>query len=86
MGKKIQDRLQLQEAEDRHARKSGGRFFPGLEKKLHSHAGVSFESDVISQAQQILKKLDPKTEIVAIDEAQWFGEELVAVVEKLLKK
>src|SRR3989338_5488821 len=53
----------------------------GLEKKLHSHAGVSFESDVISKAEHILKKLDPKTEIVAIDEAQWFGEELVGVVE-----
>lgn len=50
----------------------------GLEKKLHSHAGVSFESEVISQADQILEKLDPKTEIVAIDEAQWFGEELVS--------
>lgn len=58
----------------------------GNDKKLFSHAGISFESDVISSPKQILDKLHPKTEIVAIDEAQWFGEGLIDVVEKLLRK
>lgn len=56
----------------------------GKDKKLFSHAGISFESDVISSPKQILTKLHPKTEIVAIDEAQWLGEDLIGVVQKLL--
>ncbi len=58
----------------------------GNDKKLHSHAGISFESELISTAPDILKNIAPKTEIVAIDEAQWFGEELAAVVEKLVSQ
>lgn len=58
----------------------------GRDKKLFSHAGVSFESDVISSPRQILQKLHPRTEIIAIDEAQWFGEGLTPVIETLLKK
>ena len=58
----------------------------GKAKKVFSHAGLSFESELISKAVHVLKKLHPKTEIVAIDEAQWFGQDLVEVVEKLLKK
>lgn len=58
----------------------------GDDTKLHSHAGISFESNLITSAQEILENLDPKTEIVGIDEAQWFGEELLPVVEELLQK
>lgn len=58
----------------------------GREKKLFSHAGLSFESDVVSRAVQILKKTRPTTEIVAIDEAQWFGDALIPVVITLLEK
>lgn len=58
----------------------------GKAKKVYSHAGVSFESQPISHAKDILKKLDPKTAIVAIDESQWFGEGLVDVVQKLLDR
>lgn len=56
----------------------------GDDKKLHSHAGISFESNLITSAAEILENLDPKTEIVGIDEAQWFGEELLPIVETLL--
>lgn len=56
----------------------------GKTKKIFSHAGLSFESELISRASHVLKKLHPKTDIVAIDEAQWFGENLVGVVETLL--
>lgn len=58
----------------------------GKDKKLFSHAGLSFESDIVTKAAEILKKTRLKTEIVAIDEAQWFGEALVEVVDKLLAK
>lgn len=58
----------------------------GNGKKLFSHAGLSFESDVIAAPDEILRKLHPKTEIVAIDEAQWFGDGLTDVIETLLKK
>jgi thymidine kinase len=57
----------------------------GTDKKLFSHAGLSFQSDVISSAKQIHTKIHPKTEIVAIDEAQWFGTDLIPVIETLLK-
>lgn len=58
----------------------------GEAKKVYSHAGLSFESDLVGRPKDILNKLHPKTEIVAIDEAQWFGDALVGVVEYLLKK
>jgi thymidine kinase len=56
----------------------------GDDKKLHSHAGIAFESNLVRSAEEILAQIDKKTEIVAIDEAQWFGPELVQVVETLL--
>ena len=58
----------------------------GKAKKVYSHAGLSFESELVSRAGDILKRLDAKTEIVAIDEAQWFGQDLLIIVETLLKK
>jgi thymidine kinase len=56
----------------------------GKERKVFSHAGVSFQSELITKPGDILKYLKPRTEIVAIDEAQWFGSGLVPVVQKLL--
>lgn len=58
----------------------------GKGRKVFSHAGLSFESELVSKPKDILKKLDPKTEIVAIDEAQWFGEALIPVVQKLIDR
>jgi thymidine kinase len=58
----------------------------GTDKKLFSHAGQTFESYVVSVPKAILKQLRAGTDIVAIDEAQWFGPSLVPVIETLLKK
>lgn len=58
----------------------------GNGKKLYSHAGLTFESELITNASEILTRLDSKTELVGIDEAQWFGEDLITVVEKLLNR
>jgi len=56
----------------------------GNDKKLYSHAGMSFECDVFDKTEEILRRIHQTTDIVAIDEAQWLGEELVAIVQKLL--
>lgn len=58
----------------------------GLDKKLFSHAGQTFESEIAAKAGDILKKVHKNTEIVAIDEAQWFGDKLIPVVMSLLTK
>jgi thymidine kinase len=58
----------------------------GRDKKLFSHAGLTFESSVVSSSKAILNRLHPKTEIIAIDEAQWFGSALVPVIETLMAK
>ncbi len=58
----------------------------GKDKKLFSHAGVSFDSETIQDVRDILDGINTKTEIVAIDEAQWFGEPLIPIINKLLQK
>lgn len=58
----------------------------GSDKKLFSHAGLSFQSNVVSSPNAIFRHIRSTTEIVAIDEAQWFGADLVPVIELLLKK
>jgi len=56
----------------------------GKEKKLYSHAGMAFDSETLGSADELMKSVKKNTEIVAIDEAQWFGPELIPVVKKLL--
>ncbi len=56
----------------------------GKDRKIFSHAGISFESELVRSAKQILARVRPDTEVVAIDEAQWFGKELVSAVMKLV--
>lgn len=57
----------------------------GTKKKIFSHNGLSFRTEIVANSNEIIKKVKSKTQIVAIDEAQWFGKDLVAVIEKLLK-
>jgi len=58
----------------------------GNDRKVFSHAGLSFQSELVTNAEEILQNIHPKTEFVAIDEAQWFGEALVPVVMKLVSE
>ncbi len=58
----------------------------GTEEKLYSHAGLTAESAKITHPSQILEKLDPKTNLVIIDEAQHMGKDLLPVVDTLLSK
>ena len=58
----------------------------GREKKLYSHAGLTFASEMVRSAKDILPLVSQATEIVAIDEAQHLGIDLIRVVEELLAR
>ena len=51
--------------------------------KVVSHAGSSVESFVISDAVEILDMVKPTTEVVAIDEAQFFDDNICDVANEL---
>jgi thymidine kinase len=51
--------------------------------RLTSHAGLDHPSITVSTATEIEQAVDPDAEIVAIDEAQFFGPGLVSVVSRL---
>ncbi len=53
------------------------------EEKLASHAGAEFEATPIEHSGVILQRLDADTTVVAVDEAQFFDEEIVNVVQEL---
>ena len=48
-----------------------------------SHDLLKTPSEPVSKAKEILSKVRPDTQVVGIDEVQFFGEEIVAVCEKL---
>lgn len=58
----------------------------GKQKRLYSHNGQSHTSEKVTSVKELLAMVKSDTEIVAIDEAQWFGEELVPVVDALLRQ
>lgn len=63
-------------------------FKPSLDDRysiehITSHNGMAFEAQPISNPQEIIDLLDPNTTVVAIDEAQFFDDSLLPVVNKL---
>ena len=50
---------------------------------VSSHDGTELEASPVDSAGEIFRLVRPDTEIVAIDEAQFFGTELVPVVSRL---
>lgn len=48
-----------------------------------SHAGSSVESVVISEAKEILDYVKPETEVVAIDEVQFFDADIIEICDML---
>ncbi|PYS73798.1 MAG: thymidine kinase [Acidobacteria bacterium] len=53
------------------------------ENHIVSHSEMRHESSKIRSANEILEKLEPGTEVVGIDEGQFFDEELVSVANDL---
>lgn len=56
------------------------------EKKVTSHAGSEFDATPVSSAADILPRIDSDTTVVAIDEAQFFSEEIAGVVQDLAER
>jgi thymidine kinase len=52
-------------------------------EKVTSHAGTDFAAIPVEKAADIRLRLDKKTTVVAIDEAQFFENEIIQVVEDL---
>ena len=48
-----------------------------------SHSKWRLEAERVARAAEIVERLDPRTEVVGIDEAQFFDEELVRVCNRL---
>jgi thymidine kinase len=63
-------------------------FKPSLDKrygteKLASHAGAEFKASPVDKAGEILDHVEEGTTVVAIDEAQFFDDEITSVVQIL---
>ena len=55
-------------------------------ERVKSHAGNDFEAKPIQQAKEIFDYLDPETEVVGIDEAQFLGPDVIDIVKTLAEK
>ncbi len=52
-------------------------------EKVKSHAGSEFDALPISSAGEIVSRIRPNTTVVAIDEAQFFDEDIISIVQQL---
>jgi thymidine kinase len=67
-------------------------FFPAIDSryagyeygKLTSHAGSEFDAVPVRRAQDILRAVEEETGVVGIDEAQFFDDDILPIVEKLV--
>ncbi|MGC9358995.1 MAG: thymidine kinase [Anaerolineae bacterium] len=53
------------------------------DRRVASHSGVFVRAIPVSSAMEILESLEGETEVVAVDEAQFFDEGIIDVVEDL---
>jgi thymidine kinase len=51
-----------------------------------SHSGLAFPSSTVASAAELEAAINPETSLVAIDEAQFFGPELIPLAERLAKR
>mgnify|MGYP004701368273 CR=1 FL=1 len=70
------------------ARKRAQVFKPALDRRysddeIVSHADSRMKSEVVDAAAGILARLDWRTQVVGVDEANFFGQELVTVAQQL---
>jgi thymidine kinase len=56
------------------------------EDEIVSHSDMKMPSQTVTTAREILERLDDRTEVVAIDEAQFFDASLVGIVEGLANR
>jgi thymidine kinase len=48
-----------------------------------SHSGLEIHSDLVKEAEEVMSRVEPRTEVVGLDEAQFLGEGLLEVSKKL---
>ena len=53
------------------------------EGEIVSHSELRIAANTVNSAAEIMAKLDPRTEVIGIDEAQFMGPQLVEVAQKL---
>jgi thymidine kinase len=53
------------------------------EQRVASHAGSTFDAEAITCSKDILTKLEPDTTVVGIDEAQFFDDDIVEVIQHM---
>ena len=53
------------------------------EEKVTSHAGANFDALPIQESSEVLKYLESDTTVVAIDEAQFFDDNIVNITQRL---
>lgn len=63
-------------------------FKPQIDKrytveKVASHNGMQYDAIAIGSAKEIISRLEPETTVVGIDEAQFFDDEIVSIVQQL---
>ena len=52
-------------------------------EEIVSHSALRLPSQAVQSAQEILDKLDWRTQVIGIDEANFFGQQLVDIVQQL---
>src|SRR5699024_8917904 len=72
----------------RIARQQVAVFKPSIDTRYRrsavtSHNGVYAEAFVVQQTEEIWRKVTPETDVVAIDEVQFFDDEVVQVAQAL---
>lgn len=50
---------------------------------IYSHNGTKVEAVNVTKSKDILEKIEPDTEVIAIDEAQFYDDDIVSICQKL---
>jgi thymidine kinase len=63
-------------------------FKPAIDERyavneIISHSGLGIPSDNVAQAEEVISKVQPRTEVIGIDEAQFLGDGVVEVCTQL---
>ena len=53
------------------------------QNEIVSHSGLEIRSDLVRTAAEVMDKVEPRTEVVGIDEGQFLGEELLTTCTRL---
>ena len=53
------------------------------ENEIVSHADIRMRSESVNDAAEILKRVDPRTQVIGVDEANFFGPDLVRIANHL---